>query len=151
MLYVLQNMKGLIAVTALMAILPCCGSKPSNSKPSQTEITGHWECTQFPEGFIRQVGSNTTNPISSLSIRDDGSISARSFPARSPYRFIDIDGTWEIAEPSMTPSGSWSVEFQGQHLQCRRNGDHLVLRYTISGKDNYSVEYQKAEQDAAPN
>ena len=49
----------------------------------------------------------------------------------------------------MTPSGSWSIEFDGNFLQCRRNEAQLELRFLISGKDELSVTYKKAQQ-AAP-
>ncbi|MGJ8634469.1 MAG: hypothetical protein ACSHX7_11180, partial [Luteolibacter sp.] len=41
----------------------------------------------------------------------------------------------------MTPPGSWSLELSGNFLQCRKNGQGLVLRYVISGKDGYHVDF----------
>lgn len=138
-------MKKLIATAILIVALTSCGSEPVSSEPAKTELIGEWECAELPDGFIREVGSKPTNPISRISIREDGGLSASNFPVRSPYRLIDIDGAWGLSDPSVTPSGAWSVEFQGHHLQCRRQGGELVLRCTISGKDNYSAEYKKKQ------
>ena len=48
-----------------------------------------------------------------------------------------------LTDPSMTPSGASSVEFDGHFLQCCRDGDRLELRNLISGKDEYSVKYER--------
>ena len=138
-------MKLLIATAALIVVFTSCGSEPVSSEPARSEVIGEWECADLPDGFIREVGSTVANPISSISIREDGGLSASNFPVRSPYRFMNIEGGWGLSDPSITPSGAWSVEFQGHHLQCRRLGGELVLRLTISGKDNYSAEYKKKQ------
>lgn len=135
-------MKSLITITALLTLLTGCGSKPVDSKPARAELIGEWQSTGLPSGFVRDVGSDA-GASSTLSIHDNGSFTARFFPQRSPYRYIDFTGAWELADPSVTPSGSWSIEVQGNHLQCRSEDGQLVLRYTISGKDNYLVEYKK--------
>ena len=145
---VLHKMKKSIAVVALtfgtlIVALLIFGSLPVSSQPEKSEIVGEWECTDLPEGFVRQVDNKIGNPIGRISIRDDGGLSASNFPQRSPYRLVDVDGVWELADPSMTPTGAWSVEFQGEHLQCRRGVRQLILRYTISGKDNYYAVYKK--------
>ncbi len=136
-------MKKLIAVAALASALLSCNSKPVSLKPKRTEITGDWECTDFPNSFVTKVGGSGVEPVGTISIRDDGSIAASNFPDRDPYRFVDITGAWELVNPSITPSGLWSVEFQGNHLQCYRNSGQLILRYTISGKDEYFADYKK--------
>ena len=143
-----KKMKKLIATAALIVAFTSCGSEPVSSEPARSEVIGEWECAEFPDGFIRAVGGKVANPISRISIRDDGSLSASNFPVRSPYRFMDIDGVWGLSDPSITPSGAWSVGFQGHHLQCRRQGGELVLRCTIGGKDNYSAEYKKKQNKA---
>ncbi|MEM9237662.1 MAG: hypothetical protein AAGB14_12865 [Verrucomicrobiota bacterium] len=140
-------MKRWIAPVALsfaglaMALL-VFGSGPLRSEPERSEIVGEWECADLPRGFIAQL-DKTGSGISKISIRDDGSLSASNFPQRSPYRLIDIDGAWSLSDPSITPSGAWSVEFQRKHLQVRRQLGRLVLRYSISGKDNYYADYVK--------
>ena len=136
-------MKTLIAVAALIGALSSCGSKPVSSEPARTEITGEWECSDFPTGFVSEVGGSIADPVGTISIRGDGSISASNFPGRDPYRFVEITGVWELADPTITPTGSWSVEFQGNHLQCRRSGEQLILRNTISGKNGYFADYKK--------
>ena len=139
-----KAMKILITITTLIASLTCCGSKPVDSKPARNELVGEWNSTGFPAGFVRDAGGAASG-IASISIKNDGSFSAIHFPQRDPYRYVNLNTTWELADPSITPSGSWSIEAQGEHLQCRKKGSQLILRYTISGKDNYSVEYKKAE------
>jgi len=142
-------MKILIVAVSLISALTSCGSKPVTSEPANVEIIGEWECSEFPRGFVAKAGSETNRPTSIILIQNDGSFSARSFPQREPYRYEDFDGGWELADPSITPSGSWSIEFQGNHLQCRRDGSELVLRYTIDGMDEYSVEYTKKQNKLA--
>ena len=114
------------------------------AKPAPNEIVGVWECKEFPAGFLREVGNAVGTRVSQIVIRDDGTCTASKFPQRTPYRFIDAaTSSWTLIDPSMTPSGVWSVEFDGNFLQCRRAGKHLQLRYFISGKDEYSVNYKK--------
>jgi hypothetical protein len=138
-------MKILIATVTIIAALTSCGSKPVSSEPRRSEVIGEWECSELPDGFIREAGSKIANPTSKISIREDGSLSASNFPVRSPYRFVDINCVWGLSDPSITPSGTWSVEMQGHHLQCRRQSKELVLRLTISGKDNYFAYYKKRQ------
>ena len=119
-------------------------------KPARDEVVGVWECSEFQPGFLRGDGSTDGARISRIVIRDDGTCSASNFPQRTPYRFIDIDhASWVLRDPSMTPSGAWSVEFNGEFLQCRRTRKDIELRYTISGKDEYSVNYKRADQSVA--
>ena len=131
-----------LATTALFIALLVFGSGPVRSKPERNEIVGEWECVDLPEGFIRQL-DGAGGRISRISIRDDGTLEASNFPQRSPYRFTDVDSVWSLSDPSITPSGAWSVEFQMEHLQLRRHLGRLVLRYSISGKDNYYANYKK--------
>ncbi|MGJ8696759.1 MAG: hypothetical protein ACSHYF_10600 [Verrucomicrobiaceae bacterium] len=134
---------GSIAFALLIVALLFFGSWPVGSEPERSEIIGEWECADLPRGFVRQMNGKIEDLISRISIREDGSLSALNFPQRSPYQLIDIDGTWDLTDPSMTPSGIWAVEFQSQHLSCKRRLGRLILRYTISGKDNYYAEYKK--------
>jgi len=138
----------MLAFLAVFAVLSGCGSKPAVDRPDRTEIVGVWECSEFPAGFVSEAG----NRMSSITIRNDGTCTASNFPQRSPYRFIDaVNSTWRLIDPSMTPSGSWSFEFDGNFIECRRNGAQLELRYLISGKDEFSVNYKRAQQDAPSN
>ena len=118
------------------------GSGPVKTDPERSDIVGEWECAHLPQGFLRQV-DETGTPIIQISIREDGSLSASNFPQRGPYRFIDVDSVWNLADPSRTPSGAWAVEFQMEHLQLRRKFGRLVLRYSISGMDNYYADFTK--------
>jgi len=132
---------------ATFTFLMSCGSKPVAEKPARDEVVGVWECSEFPPGFLRGAESTDGARISRIVIRDDGTCTASNFPQQTPYRFIDIDhASWALRGPSMTPSGAWSVEFNGEFLQCRRTRKDIELRYTISGKDEYSVNYKRAEQ-----
>lgn len=131
-----------LAVAALFIALLVFGSGPVRSKPERSEIIGEWECVDLPQGFICQL-DGAGSRISKITIRDDGTLVATIFPQRSPYRFADIDSEWSLSDPSITPTGSWSVEFQFEHLQLRRHLGQLVMRYSISGKDNYYANYRK--------
>lgn len=144
-----RRMKLAIAIL-VAATLTGCGSKPVDDMPDEMEIVGVWECSDIPSGFLTTDGVAAESQTSQISIREDGTCSVSNFPQRSPYRFIAVTGSsWTFADPSMTPGGGWSVEFDGNFLQCRRNGDALELRYLISGKDGYSVTYQRAGQGKA--
>lgn len=137
----------LSAAILAIAILTSCGSKPVEDKPALGEIVGVWECSDFPSGFLAKVGVEAGSRKSQIVIRNDGTCSGSNIPQRSPHRFIEVpNSSWTLTDPSMTPNGAWSVEFDGHFLQCRRAGDQLELRYLISGKDEYSVEYKRAEQ-----
>lgn len=135
-------MKKLITIATLVGSLTCCGSKPVDSKPARDELVGEWQSEGFPDGFVREAGNSGGSP-SRISIKNDGSFSATLFPQRDPYRYVNLNGIWELSDPSMTPSGSWSIYGGGEHFQCRKDGSQLLLRYTISGMDNYSVDYKK--------
>jgi hypothetical protein len=138
----------LLAFVPIFALLTGCGSKLVADKPAPNEIVGVWECSEFPSGFLREVGSADGTRMSQLAIRDDGTCTASNFPQRTPYRFIDVAiSSWTLTDPSMTPSGAWSIEFDGNFLQCRRAGEHLELRYLISGKDEYSVNYKRQNKN----
>jgi hypothetical protein len=142
------EMKKMIAIVSLAFVLLIVAllmfsSWPVGSEPKTSEIVGEWECADLPRSFLRQMNGKIENPTSRISIREDGSLSATNFPQRTPYQLIDIDGEWNLTDPSMTPSGIWAVEFQSQHLSCKRRLGRLILRYTISGKDNYYAEYKK--------
>lgn len=141
-----KGMKSL-PLLATFAFLISCGSKPVAEKPARDEVVGVWDCSEFPPGFLKRAGSTDGARTGRIVIRDDGTCAASNFPQRTPYRFIDIDhASWALRDPSMTPSGAWSVEFNGEFLQCRRTGKNIELCYTISGKDEYYVNYKRAEQ-----
>jgi len=146
MAYIVVLEMKILLYLAVFTVVVGCGSKPAVDRPDRTEIVGVWECSEFPASFVSEAGTRK----SSITVRDDGTCSASNFPQRSPYRFIDAaNSTWRLIDPSMTPSGSWSIEFDENFLQCRRNGAQLELRYLISGKDELSVNYKRAQQ-AAP-
>ena len=131
-----------LSVAVLFIAFLVFGSGPVRSKPEKSEIVGEWECVDLPEGFISQL-DGAGGHISRISFREDGTLTTSNFPQRSPYRLVDIDSVWSLSDPSITPSGAWSVEFQMEHLQFRRHLGRLVLRYSISGKDNYYANYKK--------
>jgi len=134
------------AAIIFTAILTGCRSKPVAEMPDRKDIVGVWECVDFPSGFLEKSGFTDTT-TSRIVIHENGICSAYNFPLRSPYRFVELESiSWTLTQPSMTPSGAWSVELAGNFLQCRRNGDELELSYLISGMDEYRVIYQKAEQ-----
>jgi hypothetical protein len=134
------------------ALLSGCGSKPVTSKPLRSEVIGVWECADFPAGFLKEVGVTPGIVRSRITIYDSETCTATAVPQRTPYRFINVTNvSWELLDPSRTPSGSWSLEFDGLHFQCRREDGNLVLRYLISGKDRYSVDYKRTEKYGSTN
>jgi len=132
----------------VFALLSGCGGKPVTSEPLRAEIVGVWECTKFPTRFLKEADMLPGTVRSRIIILDSGTCTATSLPQRTPYRFIIVTNTsWELADPSRTPSGSWSLEFDGHYFQCRREGGALVLRYVISAVEHYFADYKRAEQD----
>ena len=133
------------AATLFIALcVMSCDSKPVDQTPSKKELVGIWECVSFPETFLKEVGESPGSILSQITILADGTLTANKLPERDPYRFIEISrSSWSLADPSVTPSGSWSLSFKGQHLQCRGKGDELILRLTISGMDNYYADYRR--------
>ena len=130
----------------LTAILLSCDSRPVSEKPTFDQAVGIWECSDFPASFLAKAGVESGEVTSRIEIRRDGSFQATNFPQRTPYRFREvISSSWEFTDPSMTPSGSWSIDFGSDFLQCRQKGGKLILRYIISGKDNYRADYTRLE------
>lgn len=142
-----------MSVLALgMMLVTGCESDPVQTAPDRRSLVGEWTCDRFPDGFTSQLSDTATGSVSRLILRDDGTCTIDRLPMRSPYRFEDIpSGTWSIIDGSMTPSGSPSVEIAGNFFQIREAGGDLRLHNTISGKDDYFVEYTKTEQAGAQN
>ncbi len=136
----------LFAIITIAACLTGCGKKLVVDKPARDEIVGVWECSEFPSKFLGEAGGPVGTQKSRIVFRDDGTCTASHFPQRTPYRFTDIvNSSWQITDPSMTPSGIWSVEFEGNFLKCLRAGADLELRFTISAMDHYTVDYKRVE------
>lgn len=140
-------MKMLTIAITVAAILSSCDSRPVDKQPSINEVVGIWECSEFPSTLLKETGVGSGMITSRIEFRRDGSCTATHFPQRSPYKFINVGvASWELIDPSMTPSGSWSIEFSGNFLQCRDDGGSLVLRYLVSGKDEISIDYKRVAQ-----
>lgn len=110
--------------------------------PSAAEVVGEWRSTELPAEFLKNVGAPATT-ASVIQLNTDGSFSARSFPQRSPPRLSDLTGSWVISDPSITPTGTWSIELNGVFLQLRKQGGELVLRHSIDVLNEYRTDYKK--------
>lgn len=79
----------------------------------------------------------------SIQFNHDGTFAAKSIPIRDPHRLADLAGKWDILDPSMTPSGKWSVEIDGTFLRLARQGGNLMLMQSIDVLADYRAEYER--------
>ncbi len=138
-------MKRLLALMTAAALLAGCDGAPVESAPERSEIVGVWRCGDFPSRFMGYAGADPASTVSRITFYEDGRCLASKLPRRSPDGFIDLDSTWALHPGTRTPSGYWSVEVDGYFLQCRRVGEALELRLTISATDNFFARYRRVE------
>ncbi len=126
---------------SLLMILTSCEDSLT-VKPAKSELVGLWKCKQLPKGFLKSIG-NLASVECSIQFNTNGSFVAKSIPHRDPHRLIDLQGTWRMLDPSMTPSGKWSVEINGTFLRLVRRGGKLVLKQSIDVLNGYEAEYEQ--------
>ncbi|MFN0075873.1 MAG: hypothetical protein ACKVY0_05310 [Prosthecobacter sp.] len=126
---------------ALLVVLASCDDA-LNSKPANSELLGLWTCKQLPAKFLKNIGS-PASVVSSIQLNGDGSFTAQSIAKRSPDRLTDLQGKWSIVDPSMTPSGKWSVEIDGYFFRLARKGGKLVLEQSIDVLKGYEAEFER--------
>ncbi|MBE7494822.1 MAG: hypothetical protein HS117_07745 [Verrucomicrobiaceae bacterium] len=125
-------------------LLRGCDSTPVGVEPAKTELVGVWECTEFSARFLQQLGIPPGTLTSRIEIREDGGCAATKFPVDEPYRLVELPSPgWRLVDPSMTPSGTWSLELDGHFLNCRRDGETLVLRHPFGVLAGYRIDFRR--------
>lgn len=76
-------------------------------------------------------------------IMPDGTYAAKQLPYRNPYRLSDDSGSWSLHPGDITPTGKPSLYLGNVHLAIKNKFNRITLVYTISGKDNHKIIFQK--------
>ena len=129
----------------LILMLSSCG-RPETIEPKITDLVGKWKCETLPHEFLKSAGVSSV-AVSNIIFNADGTYIASSFPQSSPHRLQDTSGKWVIVDPSMTPSGKWSIEVDGNFLQLKRKGDSLFIHQAIDVLNAYNAEFEKENSD----
>lgn len=136
-----------LLVSALFAVfISSCGDQPVMVLPKVNEMVGTWECEALPKRTEAAIGSRLL--LGEIVLKGDGKYSVSGFPISDPLRLINRRGTWNLIDPSMTPSGVASIELDGVFLSIRRRGDRYVLYYPIDVLQGYSAEYMQTSAAA---
>ena len=118
-------------------LVAACGPSAVKEKPDVKALTGTYEA-KLEDGRI-----------STLTIYAGGAITGSTVPVeRFSTEDIDyraIQSTWELVDPSMTPSGSWCVEFEGLFLRVYKEGSHLILRHPYDVTHHKTAIYTPKE------
>jgi hypothetical protein len=118
-------------------LLVSCGDEPLMTLPDKEDLIGTWECQPLPKRTLQALG----RAPSSLRLNRGGSFYAERFPMTEPLRLEETGGPWVLRDPTITPSGSCSIELKDVFLSLRKRGDQLVLHYPIDVLEGYSAEY----------
>jgi len=105
--------------------------------PNKEELIGTWECQPLPRRTLQALGKAP----SELRLNRGGSFYAERFPKSDPMRLVETGGPWVLLDPTITPSGSCSIEMDGEFLSISKRGDQLVLHYPIDVISGHSAEY----------
>jgi hypothetical protein len=128
---------GLTLLAAAAFLLVSCGDEPLMTLPNKEDLIGTWECQPLPKRTLQALGKAP----SSLRLNRGGSFYAERFPMTEPLRLEETGGPWVLRDPTITPSGSCSIELKDVFLSLRKRGDQLVLHYPIDVLEGYSAEY----------
>jgi len=128
---------GLTLLAAAAFLLVSCGDEPLMTLPNKEDLIGTWECQPLPKRTLQALGKAP----SSLRLNRGGSFYAERFPMSEPLRLEETGGPWVLRAPTITPSGSYSIELKDVFLSIRKRGDQLVLHYPIDVLEGYYAEY----------
>lgn len=138
------ELRGAVLLTCVLIVCSSC-KRSVGVAPSATDISGEWRCDNLPSAFLKSAGAPAT-AVSNLELKPNGLFTAKMFPQRSPSRLIDFTGTWTISDPSVTPSGKWSVELGGTFLEIQKRGGGLILHQSIDVLNGYSADFMRTTQ-----
>ena len=120
--------------SVILVFLSGCGPKIVKAKPKEIDLHGTYEA-DLEDGRT-----------SVLTLSSNGSVSGSLVPSRrlrsEGIDFLSIQSSWELTDPSMTPSGSWCVEFEGLFLRVYEDGSDLVLRHPYDVLNHKTAIYK---------
>lgn len=129
-----MNSIPLVLASAILVFLTGCGPKIAITKPNEIDLHGTYEA-DLEDGRT-----------SVLTLSPNGSVSGSLVPSRRMHSertdFLSIHSSWELIDPSMTPSGSWCVEFEGLFLRVYENGSDLILRHPYDVLNYKTASYK---------
>ncbi len=127
-------LRGLLFASTIL--LAGCGSSPVDRQPTKTEIAGTYTA-QLPNGLV-----------STVTVGSNGEITGSNVPERSlssdDINYRRVQSTWRFTDPSMTPSGFWSIEFDGMFFSIYSSGGKFFLHHS------YDVLHAEAAIYAKP-
>lgn len=124
----------LALVLSVLVLLAGCGPKIAKTKPNEIDLHGTYEAVL--EGERTSV----------LTLSPSGSVTGSSIPVRrmrsDGIDFRSIQSSWELTAPSMTPSGTWCVEFEGLFFRVYKDGSDLILRHPYDVLNHKTATYK---------
>ena len=130
----------ILLLTVSSCIFSSCENQAVAEKPERSKLVGTWECKSLSQSVRDKVGSPEDGILPRLTLNEDGSFEAANFPVRDPYEYINLSSKWELVQPALTPTNSWSVVADVYHLQCRKDES---LRLTVSAKNHLFVYFRR--------
>ena len=128
-------MKRLALILPIVVLLSGCGSRAVSEKPAATALAGTYTA-KLEDGRI-----------SSLTLSLNGNVAGSVVPVcrmdTDRIDYNDIQSTWSLIDPSMTPSGSWCVEFEGWFLRIYTDGTNLSLHYPYDVLNHKTAIYTR--------
>jgi hypothetical protein len=131
-----MNLVRMALALAVLVWLSGCGPKIAKTKPNESDLHGTYEA-ELEDGRI-----------SVLTISPNGSVTGSLLPVSrmesDGIDFQSIQSSWELIDPSMTPSGSWCVEFEGLFFRVYSDGSDLILRHPYDVLNHKTATYTRA-------
>ena len=120
-------------VAGLLKFLASCGPAPIDEQPSLGALAGEYEAT-LEDG-----------KVSRLYLSEEGFLTAVSVPVRSmglsKIEHHTIQDLGQLQAPSNTPSGTWSLEVDGQFFQIYRDGEEVLFKLPYDVLNNKTATY----------
>jgi hypothetical protein len=131
-----MNCIRIVLASTILVLLSGCDPKIVKTKPKETDLHGIYEA---------DLGDGRT---SVLTLSPSGSVSGSLIPVRRMHTdgidFRSIQSSWELIDPSMTPSDSWCVEFEGLFFRVYSDGSNLILRHPYDVLNHKTATYTRA-------
>jgi hypothetical protein len=140
MKYIRTGIKVFLAAVIFAGFISC-QDHAVKTAPPHSDLVGTWVWDSVP-GNLKSA-TDSIPKTGALVLNSDGTYTANGFPLRSPLRFVNRSGNWEVIDGSMTPSGKYSIEMDGIFLSIRRRGDRFVLHHAVDVLNDYRVDYVK--------
>lgn len=121
----------------LALILTSCGPSVITEKPDIDSLVGEYEARM------------SDDTVSSITLSKGGNFSGLSVPVRRMNSdiiiFRTLQTSWELVDPSITPSGTWCVEADGNFFRIYEDGDQITLRLPYDVLRNKRAIYTRTK------